>query len=167
MPRVTLHKIYMWPVAFYYPMKMEEMYHNENEKKMYHTVWMTVVTPAFRPKSVCNRCVIEGTVKLAYSEFLGTPVNIVAAFWGMHVSPAKHSYARLPRKCDYQTDRHTHTHRHRQHKNVVIAVIRYIDKAKFVILYNKFVIHKENQQGTMNRCWTLYIHKCKQSFQVI
>ena len=28
--------------------------------------------------------------------------NIVAAFQGMHVSPAKHSYAWLPRKCDYQ-----------------------------------------------------------------
>ena len=27
--------------------------------------------------------------------------NIVAAFRGMHVSPAKHSYAWLPRKCDY------------------------------------------------------------------
>ena len=35
--------------------------------------------------------------------------NIVAAFRGMHVSPAKHSYAWLPRKCDYRTDRHTHT----------------------------------------------------------
>ena len=33
--------------------------------------------------------------------------NIVAAFWGMHVSPAKHSYAWLPRKCDYWTDTHT------------------------------------------------------------
>ena len=35
--------------------------------------------------------------------------NIVAAFRGMHVSPAKHSYAWLSRKCDYRTDRHTHT----------------------------------------------------------
>ena len=32
---------------------------------------------------------------------------VVAAFRGMHVSPAKHSYAWLPRKCDYQTDRRT------------------------------------------------------------
>ena len=31
------------------------------------------------------------------------------AFRGMHVSPAKHSYAWLSRKCDYRTDRHTHT----------------------------------------------------------
>ena len=31
-------------------------------------------------------------------------VKIVAAFRGMHVSPVKHSYAWLPRKCDYQTD---------------------------------------------------------------
>ena len=35
--------------------------------------------------------------------------NIVAAFRGMHVSPAKHSYVWLSRKCDYRTDRHTHT----------------------------------------------------------
>ena len=27
----------------------------------------------------------------------------MAAFRGMHVLPAKHSYAWLPRKCDYQT----------------------------------------------------------------
>ena len=34
--------------------------------------------------------------------------NIVTAFRGMHMSPAKHSYAWLSRKCDYRTDRHTH-----------------------------------------------------------
>ena len=34
-------------------------------------------------------------------------INIVAAFKGMHVSPAKHSYAWLPRKCDYRTDGQT------------------------------------------------------------
>ena len=33
--------------------------------------------------------------------------NIVAAYQGMHVSPAKHSYAWLPRKCDYRTDTQT------------------------------------------------------------
>ena len=32
--------------------------------------------------------------------------NIVATFQGMHVLPAKHSYAWLPRKCDYRTDTH-------------------------------------------------------------
>ena len=52
-------------------------------------------------------------------------------------------------------------------KNFVIAVIRYIDIAKFVKLYNEFVLHKENKPGTMNRCWTLYIRKCKQYFLVI
>ena len=47
--------------------------------------------------------------------------KMVAAFQGMHVSPAKHSYAWLPRKCDYkesvttgQTDRHTDRQTHRQ-----------------------------------------------------
>ena len=33
--------------------------------------------------------------------------NIVAAFGGMHVPPAKHSYAWLPRKRDYRTDART------------------------------------------------------------
>ena len=31
-------------------------------------------------------------------------------------------------------------------KNFVIAVIRYIDIAKFVILYNEFVLHKKKKQ---------------------
>ena len=31
--------------------------------------------------------------------------NMVTAFRGMHVSPAKHSFAWLPRKCDGRTDR--------------------------------------------------------------
>ena len=30
----------------------------------------------------------------------------------------------------------------------------------FVILYNEFVLHKENKPGTKLRCWTLYIHTC-------
>ena len=34
--------------------------------------------------------------------------NIVAAFHKMHISPAKHSYVWLPRKCDYRTDAQTH-----------------------------------------------------------
>ena len=33
--------------------------------------------------------------------------NIMAAFRGMHASPAKHSSAWLPRKCDYRTYRQT------------------------------------------------------------
>ena len=33
--------------------------------------------------------------------------KLVAAFWGMHVSPPKHSYVWLPRKCDYRTDTQT------------------------------------------------------------
>ena len=38
-------------------------------------------------------------------------------------------------------------------KNFVIAVIRYIDIAKFVILHNEFVLHKDSKPGMMNRCW--------------
>ena len=53
--------------------------------------------------------------------------NIGTAFRGMHVSPAKHSYVWLPRKCDYRTD--TQTDRHtdgqtdaRRHKNVLVKI---------------------------------------------
>ena len=54
--------------------------------------------------------------------------TIVAAFWGMHVSPAKHSYALLPRKSDYRTDRHmntrTHTDRRRTKWSLCAAMLR-------------------------------------------
>ena len=33
----------------------------------------------------------------------------MAAFQGMLVLPTKHIDVGLPRKCDYQTDKHTHT----------------------------------------------------------
>ena len=36
-------------------------------------------------------------------------LNIVASFRGMHASPTKHSYAWLPIKCDYRTNRQTDT----------------------------------------------------------
>ena len=36
-----------------------------------------------------------------------TEKHIAAAFRGMHVSPAKHSYAWLQRECDYRTDTQT------------------------------------------------------------
>ena len=45
--------------------------------------------------------------QLWISSFLFLPcndLNIGAAFLGMHVSPSNHSYAWLPRKCDYRTD---------------------------------------------------------------
>ena len=47
--------------------------------------------------------------------------NIVTAFRGMHVLPAKHSYAWLPRKCDYWTDRQT--------PDKVIPTCRYASQA--------------------------------------
>ena len=44
----------------------------------------------------------------------------------MHVSPAKHSYVWLPRKCDYRTDRHTHgqTDRRRTKWSLCAAMLR-------------------------------------------
>ena len=54
--------------------------------------------------------------------------NIVAAFRGMHdiVSPAKHSYAWLPRKCDYWTDAWTdrQTDRRRTKWSLCAAMLR-------------------------------------------
>ena len=51
--------------------------------------------------------------------------NIVAAFRGMQVSPGKHSYAWLPRKCDYRTDARTHGQTDRQTPDKVIPMCRY------------------------------------------
>ena len=48
------------------------------------------------------------------------PIKIVAVFRGIHVSPAKHSYAWLPRKCDRHTDRQT---------DKVIPMCRYASQA--------------------------------------
>ena len=56
-------------------------------------------------------------------------VNIVAAFRGMHVSLAKHSYTWLPRKCDYRTDRHTDGWMDRQTPDKVIPMCRYASQA--------------------------------------
>ena len=59
-------------------------------------------------------------------------VKIVAAFQGMHVSPAKHSYVWLPRKCDYRTDRQTdgQTDRHRTKWSLCAAMLRRWHKNK-------------------------------------
>ena len=48
---------------------------------------------------------------------------------GMHVSPAKHSYACLPRKCDYRTDRQTDRMTDRQMPDKVIPMCRYTSQA--------------------------------------
>ena len=57
------------------------------------------------------KCVLELTViqnlHFFYQcRFRQTEKNIVAAFRGMHVLPAKHRYAWQPRKCDWRTERH-------------------------------------------------------------
>ena len=46
---------------------------------------------------------IHGWIKKFWN-YLHISLNIVAAFRGLHVSPAKHRCAWLPRKCDYRTD---------------------------------------------------------------
>ena len=63
--------------------------------------------------------------------------NIVAAFRGMHVSPAKHSYEWLSIKCDYQTNTHTdgQTDRHRTKWSLCVAMLRRQHKK---VLWNKF-----------------------------
>ena len=57
--------------------------------------------------------------------------KIVAAFQGMHVLPAKHSNARLPKKCDYQTDRQTYRRTDRQSD-----MCRYASKATQKLVYH-------------------------------
>ena len=67
-------------------------------------------------------CTKRMLIKLQNKEQI---LNIVAAFRGMHVSPAKHSYAWLPRKCDYRTDTRTD----RQTPDKVIPMCHYASQA--------------------------------------
>ena len=53
---------------------------------------------------------------------------MVAAFRGMHVSPAKHSDASLPRKCDYQ-ESVTTGQTDRQTPDKVVPMCRYASQA--------------------------------------
>ena len=55
----------------------------------------------------------------------------------MIVSPAKNSYAWLPRKCDYRTDRQTNTRTDKQKPDKVIPMCRYASQAT-----QKFFIEK-------------------------
>ena len=54
--------------------------------------------------------------------------NIVAAFRGKHVSPAKHRYAWLPKKCDYR-DYQKVWQPDRQTPDKVIPMCRYASQA--------------------------------------
>ena len=68
--------------------------------------------------------------KIMTTDMFQSLINIVVAFRGMHVSPAKHSYAWLPRKCDYRTDRrtdgrtHIQTNRRRTKWSLCAAMLR-------------------------------------------
>ena len=56
----------------------------------------------------CNVKVYNSTItNFSVCKSKSDSVNIVAEFREMHVSPAKHSYAWLLRKCDYRTERQT------------------------------------------------------------
>ena len=67
--------------------------------------------------------------------------NIVAAFRGMHVSPAKHSYTWLPRKCDYRTD--TQTDRRRTKWSLCAVMLR----RQHIILL--FITYWQQSEGSM------------------
>ena len=64
----------------------------ENKLVQNEAAWVSVLSD-----EVCYDCTVS-----CWDEHW---INIVAAFRGMHESPAKHSSAWLPRKCDYRTDR--------------------------------------------------------------
>ena len=70
--------------------------------------------------------------------------NIVAAFRGMHVSPAKHSYAWLPRKCDYRTDTRTDRQTDRRTPDKVIPMCCYALQAiqKYVTILETAFSHR-------------------------
>ena len=71
-------------------------------------------------------CRVTGRIRLQLKLNLTSDENIVVAFRGMHVSPAKHGYVWLPRKCDYRTDRFRdgRTDRHRTKWYLWAAMLR-------------------------------------------
>ena len=64
--------------------------------------------------------------------------NTVAAFWGMHVSPAKHSYAWQPRKRDFWTDTHTHGRTDRCRTKWSLCAAGDTINCLFIHYHNKF-----------------------------
>ena len=75
---------------------------------------------------------LAAEIIIIYQDFFQ---NIVATFRGMHVSPAKHSYAWLPRKCDYRTHRCTDRQTDRQTPDKVIPKCRYALQATQKVKY--------------------------------
>ena len=92
-------------------------------------------------------------------------LNIVAAFRRMHVSPAKHIYAWLPRKCDYRTDGRTE----RQTPDKVIPMCRYASQAtqKYCIFekskYN-VCMFRERRQGNLGSDSSTSENECNLKF---
>ena len=75
--------------------------------------------------------------------------NIVPAFRGMHVSPAKRSYAWLPRKCDYRTDRQT--------PDKVIPMCRFALQAT---QKSRTAVQNQVYKIPFYEYFTYYIHTC-------
>ena len=91
-------------------------------RKRQHYIEYVLTSRRFHPQSrECNTTVSDEHVL----PVIALIVNTVAAFWGMHVSPAKHSSAWLPRKCDYRTDAQTDTWTDGQTLDKVIPMCRY------------------------------------------
>ena len=89
------HSTYANPAQYFFALKRNSLKNAEraNVIKSLH-IFGKILQPISKEvmhTTLCNTC----------------DINIVAAFRGMHVSPAKHSYAWVPRKCDYLTDTHT------------------------------------------------------------
>ena len=106
--RITMYRSYHKEYA-YYKWKQQKIFSQKlkflKKKPTPTPMWMLPLWH-YLPGHIC-----PGLLKL----------NIVAAFLGMHVSPAKHSYVWLPRKCDYRTD--THTQRDRQTDAVMLKSV--------------------------------------------
>ena len=82
-------------------------------KKLLQFRWVITISVATLVNDLTNTNLYNRKVKKSNATFLtfiddwNYQEKIVAAVQGMHVSPAKHSYAWLPIKCDYWTDRLT------------------------------------------------------------
>ena len=88
----------------------------------------------------------------------------VAAFRGMHVSPAKQSYVWLPRKCDYRTDRRTESDPYvplciAGDTTMTICFIKNFHKSKACLPY-KYATSLRRLQSCLYTSQSTWEHRC-------
>ena len=89
--------------------------------------------------------------------FVAGGIKILAAFWGMHVSPAKHSFEKCDRRTDRQSDGRTdgQTDRQRTKWSLLVAMLRRRHKNHTSWVAKIAPVDWNNPQPILLCTWTL------------